>query len=64
MDKFLFLTLVFLQTITSKRLYTNKWIVHIKGEPKDAANIATRHGFVLHGEVRLCGFIFLVYIVF
>lgn len=51
MDKFLFLILVFLHTITSKRLYTNKWIVQIKGEPKDAANIATKHGFVLNGEV-------------
>lgn len=51
MDKFLFLILVFLHTITSKRLYTNKWIVQIKGEPKDAANIATKHGFVLNGEI-------------
>lgn len=59
MDKFRFLILLILHTITSKRLYTNKWIVHIKGVPKDAAYIATGHGFILNGEVLLCEFIFL-----
>lgn len=51
MDKFRFLILLFLHTITSKRLYTNKWIVRIKGVPKDVAYIATRHGFILNGEI-------------
>lgn len=51
MDKVFILIFVFIQTITSKRLFTNKWVVHIRGGHEDATKIATRHGFVFNGEV-------------
>lgn len=51
MDKVFILIFVLIQIITSKRLFTNKWIVHIRGGHEDAAKIATRHGLVFNGEV-------------
>lgn len=51
MDKVFILIFVLIQIITSKRLFTNKWIVHIRGGHEDAAKIATRHGLVFNGEI-------------
>lgn len=51
MDKVFILIFVLIQIITSKRLFTNKWIVHIRGGHEDAAKIATGHGLVFNGEV-------------
>lgn len=33
--------------------YTDLWAVHIEGGEEVASNIAAKHGFVYHGQVRL-----------
>uniref|UniRef100_A0A8C7R612 Furin (paired basic amino acid cleaving enzyme) a n=1 Tax=Oncorhynchus mykiss TaxID=8022 RepID=A0A8C7R612_ONCMY len=44
--------IVFLLTIhTASRVYTNTWAVHIAGGPDEADRIASKHGFVNHGNV-------------
>lgn len=39
-----------------QRVYTNTWAVHIAGGPDEADRIASKHGFVNHGNVSCWGF--------
>ena len=48
------MVLVFLApaAIAAKPRYTNSWAVEVRGGPEAAHALASKHGFVNHGQVR------------